>query len=256
MSTPINPEFVERYQNEYEKNPNSRVFAPLAEAYRRMGLIEEALQVCAHGVEVHPQFASGRVAYAKVLLEQDRFDEALKQLDMAIQISPDNLMAHSLRGETLIKLRKPKEALKAFKMVLYLHPEDERALSAVQKWEFLTADEYESDLFSVKPQFEATSNSKTPESKIQMRKEIERALSLADAFTVRNDIERAIEVLERARKQLGAVAEIENRLNMLIERARPEPSASTASIERIRREAKETKLQTLLQRISERRLES
>ena len=43
---PVNPEFVERFQIMYQKDPNSRVFAPLAECYRKMGLLDEALRLC------------------------------------------------------------------------------------------------------------------------------------------------------------------------------------------------------------------
>ena len=38
----VNPEFVERYQLELARDPRSRVFAALSEAYRKMGLLDEA----------------------------------------------------------------------------------------------------------------------------------------------------------------------------------------------------------------------
>ena len=57
-----NPEFIERYQKLYEEDPKSRIFAPLAEAYRKMGLINEALELAQNGVKIHPQFSGGRVA--------------------------------------------------------------------------------------------------------------------------------------------------------------------------------------------------
>ncbi|RYZ63286.1 MAG: tetratricopeptide repeat protein, partial [Proteobacteria bacterium] len=149
----INPEFVERYQLELNKNPRSRVFAPLAEAYRKMGLLEEAKRICRFGTQAHPDFAGGHVAYAKVLLDLKNPGEALKHLEAAAKLSPDNLLAHNLLGETLIEVRRPKEALKAFKMVLFLDPDNARATQAVRKWEFLTADEYSEDVFAMKPIF-------------------------------------------------------------------------------------------------------
>src|SRR5882757_1022853 len=123
----VNSEFVERYQLELAKNPRSRVFASLAEAYRKMGLIDEAKRICRFGTEAHPDFAGGHVAYAKVLLDLKAPAEALTHLEKATKLSPDNLLAHNLLGETLIQLRRPKDALKAFKMVLFLDPENTRA---------------------------------------------------------------------------------------------------------------------------------
>src|SRR6476661_8315239 len=70
MSAPkssLTPELVERYQLEYARDPQSKVFAPLSEAYRRMGLVEEALRIAENGVRANPGFASGRVAFARVL---------------------------------------------------------------------------------------------------------------------------------------------------------------------------------------------
>lgn len=241
----VNSEFVERCQLEYEKNPRSKVFAPLAEAYRKMGLLEEAAKLCRRGVVVHPDFAGGRVAFAKVLLDLKQPAEALTQLQKAAELSPDNLLAHNLMGETLIELRRPKEALKAFKMVLFLNPSDEKAKAAVRKWEFLTADEYDAEVFQMRPVFAAslkgdgrraaTEGQSNPSHESDGSKEnalartgtgiysdtsraIERAVSLADAFTVRNDLEAALDVLDEARRTLGPVPDIDSRRTLLTKR--------------------------------------
>jgi tetratricopeptide (TPR) repeat protein len=242
----VNPEFIERYQLEYEKNPQSKVFAPLGEAYRKMGLLEQANQICKRGVRIHPDFAGGRVAYAKVLLDMKQLTEALTQLEKAVDISPDNLLAHTLLGETLLELRRPKEALKAFKMVLFLNPDDERARQAVRKWEFLTADEYDEEVFRMQPLF-AKQNSQAQEPSLPQKpklppspatvkpatelapppsippdlaRAVERAVSLADAFTVRNDLEAALEVLVQARQALGPVHDIDSRRILIAKRLR------------------------------------
>ena len=282
----VNPEFVERYQIEYQKDPRSRVFAPLAEAYRKMGLHDEAFRVCAAGVKLHPDFASGRVAFAKILLDGGRATEALEQLEKATQLSPDNLLAHSMMGETLLKLRRPKEALKAYKMVLFINPQDEKALAAVRKWEFLSADDYDDDLFEMRPVFKGAGTSKsdnahhaeTPEAlapvavvQLDTQRELERAVSLADAFTIRNDVDSALMVLKNARMKLGPLAEIESRFNLLERRVRtaggevdddlasPEGSAGKPIL-KIQETTSDDRpsdarqiLETLLQRISERR---
>jgi tetratricopeptide (TPR) repeat protein len=242
-----NSEYIERYQIELERNPRSKVFAPLAEAYRRMDLMDEALRIAQAGVEFHPEFVSGRVALAKVLIAQEKYSEALTHLEKACLLASDNILAHSLLGETLLKLRKPREALKSFKMVLFHSPTDLRALQVVQKWEFMTADEYEAEVFPDEPaNLPAPPASPHLDQEAWQDRELKRALSLADAFTVRNDPERAIETLEEARTRLGDVSELKSRLKIL--QSRPLPS--TKSPGQYRRE----KLLTFLQRINERRL--
>ena len=230
----VNPEFVERFQLEYEKNPRSRVFAALAEAYRKMGLIEEANRIASRGVQIHPTFAGGRVAFAKVLNDLKKPDEALVQLEKAIETSPENLLAHSLMGEVLLQLRRPKDALKSFKMVLFLNPNDERAKSAVGKWEFLSADDYDDELFAMKPVFKMAKSAKDApvleplaggpagEGKRgapEFARSMERAISLADAFTVRGEPEKALAVLAEARIRVGSIPELEKRFELLSRRS-------------------------------------
>ncbi len=158
---------------------------------------------------MNPDFAGGHVAFAKVSLDLNDPASALSHLEKATKLSPDNLLAHSLLGETLILLRRPKDALSAFKMVLFLNPGDAKALASVRKWEFLTADEYSDDVFSMQPLFE---KSKT---KRERDVELERAVSLADAYTVRNDLDQALSVLEDAIQVMGPLPEIEKRHRLL-----------------------------------------
>ncbi|MES2965982.1 MAG: tetratricopeptide repeat protein [Bdellovibrionota bacterium] len=226
----INAEFVERYQLELARDPKSRVFAPLAEAYRKMGLVEEAKRICMRGTQFHPDFAGGHVAFAKVLIDAKDFAQALPHLEKAARLSPDNILAHSLMGETLLELRRPKDALKAFKMVLFLNPADAKAQTAVQKWEFLTADEYDEQMFdTMKPELveileETTSTGigRGTDSRIELAQRharaLERAISLADAFTIRNDLEAALKVVDDAIRLLGSHAELEKRAALLARR--------------------------------------
>lgn len=252
----IAPEFVERYQLELQKNPNSKVFAPLAEAYRKMGLVDEAIRICVRGVNLHPDFVSGRVAYAKALLEKKALKDALTQLEKAAQISPDNILAFTLLAETLMELRRPKDALKAYKMVLFLNPHDEKALQAVRKWEFLTADEYEAALFAMDNESQPPPLSKAATAAPldeTGKRALERALSLADAYTIRNDIEKALWVLKDARQHLGPVPDLVNRLAILSKRAQVFEEESLPQENTGLRGQKKVVLEGFLQRINDRR---
>ncbi len=128
--------FVERYQLLYEKDPRSKVFAPLAEAYRKMGLLDEAIDLASRGVQDHPHFASGRVALGKCYVQKAQFLEASEQLKIAADLSPENLLAHQLLAECYARLKKPVEALNAYKIVLFLNPNDSRVAEIVKNLEF------------------------------------------------------------------------------------------------------------------------
>lgn len=230
----INSEFIERYQKMYEKDPTSRIFAPLAEAYRKMGLLKEAREVAEKGVHDNPNFPGGRVALGRIYLANSQFKEAEVQFCKAVDLAPENMLAYQLLAETHLRLKKTKEALKAYKMLLFISPENTRAQNAVRKLEALTADEYDDDMFAMKPlqavisewddlQLDLklkpdTENSTGSASSEKKRIYLERALSLADAHIVRNDIDRALDALNEAERLFGPNPEIVKRLKLLHER--------------------------------------
>lgn len=143
----VNKEFLERYQKQWEADPNSRIFAPLAEAYRQSGQLLEALKVCRHGVHRHPQFSGGWFQLAKIHFDLKQIDKAREALKKAVQIAPENIQAHKLLADVYLVEKLPKEALKCFKMVLLLSPDNQKVKKIIQRLESLTADEYNDETF-------------------------------------------------------------------------------------------------------------
>ncbi len=218
----IQPELIEKYQLLLQKDPKSQVFAPLTEAYRKMGLIEEAFRIAVRGVQFNPNFGGGRIALAKVFLARDNFQGAMDELEKAVELSPDNIMAHSLLADCYLKSRRSKEALRAFKMVLFLAPNHEKAAKAVKKLESLTADEYDDDLFEMRqlPQpGEMQAEAPAPLKPITDSTALERRLSLIDAYIVRGDVERALSALHQGEREFGSHPELLRRIKLVEQRA-------------------------------------
>lgn len=112
------------YLRKYQEDPSSRIFAPLAEAYRKAGLIDEAINIAREGLQAHPTFIGGRVALARALFDKGNYDEAIKELTSVIREAPDNLMAQRLIAESSLMLGRTAEALGAYKVLLYFSPGD------------------------------------------------------------------------------------------------------------------------------------
>ncbi|WP_413584648.1 tetratricopeptide repeat protein [Bdellovibrio sp. HCB274] len=223
---------IEKYQAILAKDPTSQVFAPLAEAYREMGMMKEALQVVTSGVQRHPQFVGGLVTYAKILRDAGQIGRAIEALKKATGLASENILAHQLLAELQLANKNPKEALKAFKMVLFLNPNSQSAQKAVQKLESLTADEYDDEVFAMAklpqvnldtpPVEQTVPGTKTGAATevfkpqpVPRNKAFERMLSLIDAFIVRNDLEKAHALLKDTRVEFGDHAEIERRMKTL-----------------------------------------
>ncbi|HUF76093.1 MAG TPA: hypothetical protein VMM35_07430, partial [Longimicrobiales bacterium] len=76
-----------------ERDPEGRVFAPLADAYRRAGEIPEAVRLLNDGLTRLPDFVPGHVVAAQLYVEQGLAEEAGFAARRALELDPDNVNA-------------------------------------------------------------------------------------------------------------------------------------------------------------------
>lgn len=88
-----------RFEDILRKNPRAYSFAPLADIYRELGLLDEALAMARKGCEMHPGFAAGQMALARAALECSLKDEAKRSLEAVVSITPENLEAQRLLAD-------------------------------------------------------------------------------------------------------------------------------------------------------------
>ncbi len=129
------------YLKKYQENPESRIFAPLAEAYRKAGLVDEAIEISREGLKVHPQFLGGRVALARALFDKKLYAEVAEELRDVVKDVPDNIIAQRLMGESLLMLGRVTEALDSFKMLLFFAPQDADVAQLVKELETQSYDQ-------------------------------------------------------------------------------------------------------------------
>jgi tetratricopeptide (TPR) repeat protein len=140
----IDREELERYVRIYQENPDSRVFAPLADFYRRLGRLDEAELICREGISRHPYYPGGRVALAHVLLDQSKFELALAESEHVVTYYPDNLLARKILIRVLGGLgrldraRRELQALEALAPQMIHDPEIEKALQGPSSQKFLS----------------------------------------------------------------------------------------------------------------------
>lgn len=82
----------------YRQAPDSYVFVPLADACRKMGRIEEALEICEHGVRRHPSYPSGHVVKGKCLYDGCDRAAARATFERVLVLDEDNLVALKYLG--------------------------------------------------------------------------------------------------------------------------------------------------------------
>ncbi len=146
----MKPVAFKRYVNLYREYPKSRIFAPLAHIYRRMGEWDRAFKLCEEGLKEHPDFASGHIVLALLYLDRGQTEKALASLQKATRLSPENILAHKFLARCHLKLKNLSRALNAYKRVLFLDPENSQAAQIVKKLEPLTIKDYEESGFAFK----------------------------------------------------------------------------------------------------------
>lgn len=75
------------------RDPGGRVFAPLADAYRRAGRIPEALRLLNEGLAKHPDFATAHVVAARLYGEQGLGAEGALAARRALELDGENVQA-------------------------------------------------------------------------------------------------------------------------------------------------------------------
>lgn len=110
----------------FDAAPDSRSFAPLADALRQAGLHEEALGVLEAGIERHPRFVGAQVILGHTLLDAGRPEHARRVLRSVLDGDGDNVVALRLLTEDARSRQAWLEAVPLLQKVVALDPEDER----------------------------------------------------------------------------------------------------------------------------------
>ena len=190
---------IYKYLKKYQEDPGSRVFAPLAEAYRKAGLIDEAVKIGREGTKIHPTFMGGRVALARALFDQRQFQEVIDELSVIVQDMPDNLVAQRLLAESYLMLGQTAPALSAYKMLLYFSPLDTETAQLVQELEtqayekgslVLRTDPPQLPQFDVRPVHQALGNAPEAqkERKIKKIETLQKLLQKVERYRTRSEL--------------------------------------------------------------------
>jgi len=124
---------IEEYNKKLNNNPESLVFVPLAEAYRKSGMLDEAIETCLKGLQLHPSYMSARMVLGRAYMEKQMYEEAETEFRKVASADVNNIMAHSLLGQNYMKQAKYANAIKEYQKVLTLNPDDMTAQQMLNK---------------------------------------------------------------------------------------------------------------------------
>ncbi|HET7586048.1 MAG TPA: tetratricopeptide repeat protein [Gemmatimonadaceae bacterium] len=115
---------IEDLERQFLENPR-RVFARLANEYRKSGDYERAIEVCSVHVPQQPSYISGHIVLGQALFETGRYDEAQRSFETAISLDPENLIALRQLGDIARERGDAGTAREWYQRLLEVDPQNE-----------------------------------------------------------------------------------------------------------------------------------
>lgn len=123
-----------------KSNADSQVFAPLADALRSRGDLDQAFRICRQGLRMHPDYGAGRLVMARINLDRKMYDWAEQELEAAVALEGETRASEQLRVEILIAKGQFDQARKLVVKLkglggnpLYIQDLEDRIKKAIQK---------------------------------------------------------------------------------------------------------------------------
>src|SRR5262245_66293331 len=88
---PVAAAAIRRYEERLMRDPSSLAFAPLADAYRKIGRTREAINLCREGLARFQHYTTARMILAKAHLDDGNPEADLAGLDVILIASPRDM---------------------------------------------------------------------------------------------------------------------------------------------------------------------
>lgn len=122
---------VQFLEEHLQNNPDSILFARLADLYLEGNRIEEAIQLCENGLKEHPYYVTGHLILGKCYLAKKLYDQAEKEFKRVLLFDPKYLAAHKCYGDLMREIGWENTCEMSYKKILLIDPLDEVAQSMV-----------------------------------------------------------------------------------------------------------------------------
>jgi tetratricopeptide (TPR) repeat protein len=90
---------IEKLEKRWAENPKGRNFAPLADAYRKAGELDRAVELCTAGLERHPDYVSAHIVLGRCLIDQKNETGASDIFRRVLALDPENVLALKILAE-------------------------------------------------------------------------------------------------------------------------------------------------------------
>jgi tetratricopeptide (TPR) repeat protein len=115
---------IKNLEERLAQDPDSYLFARLADVYLKVNLIDDALHTARQGVAKFPAYVAGQRALAMACYAKGLAEECREALEAVTNALPDDAEAQKMLARLLVACGDRDAAKKVFRVVLDFYPED------------------------------------------------------------------------------------------------------------------------------------
>ncbi len=119
-----NSALIDDLLKQFAENPR-RVFARLANEYRKRGELDSAIEICRSHVPLQPGYISGHIVLGQALYDRGSLDEARGSFETALTLDPENLIALRHMGDIASTAGDTEGAREWYRQLLEIDPQNE-----------------------------------------------------------------------------------------------------------------------------------
>ncbi len=124
---------IEKLERRWSENPKGRNFAPLADAYRKAGELDRAIELCTAGLERHPDYVSAHIVFGRCLIDQKNDAGAADVFRKVMALDPENVLALKILGEIALRGARYDEAVEWLTRLLAADPMNGEAAEVLSR---------------------------------------------------------------------------------------------------------------------------
>ncbi len=124
---------IEKLEKRWAENPKGRNFAPLADAYRKAGELDRAIELCKAGLERHPDYVSAHIVYGRCLIDQKNDTGASEVFRKVLTLDPENVLGLRMLGEIAARGGRHDEVVEWLTRLLAADPMNGDAAEALSR---------------------------------------------------------------------------------------------------------------------------
>ena len=115
---------IAKLEKAFRRDPDSPLFARLADLYLKRGRIERALELCQKGCASFPEYATGFIVLSKCYEKRGALEDAREAMGQALRLDPENPGGYKRLAHLFEQLGVTTLALQSLRQAAYLDPFD------------------------------------------------------------------------------------------------------------------------------------